>query len=381
VVSVVLTNLPAPQFTYGEMFGSLRGAETAAGMSPVEPGAIEPILPQIQPMPVTKPFLQSYGAISESGFFALFFCLALGTAALPSLLARSGVTSSVADQRRSTAWALLLVALFVITAPSIAAFAKLLMFRDMALAPTEGLPAWLSSLSHTQLVQASDINGDGTIGAGELLITRDGVALTLPTLAGVPYVLTALIATAGLAIALAAAASHLFTLGASLADDIYSTLDKRPLTLPRLMAAWAAIAAVALATAVFLFIAEVDALRTAITAFAFAAATFSPVLLLAIWWPRCTAWGALASLGTGFGVLFLAVTVGGLFGVAETVAGTAIVSLIAVALALGAGVGASLYGPAPTAFETSYYEEMRKPDGETIFDLAQARAAAPAEED
>src|SRR5665811_1978559 len=104
-----------------------------------------------------------------------------------------------------------------------------------------------------------------------------------------------------------------------------------------------------------LFIAEVDALRTAITAFAFAAATFSPVLLLAIWWPRCTAWGALASLGTGFGVLFLAVTVGGLFGVAETVAGTAIVSLIAVALALGAGVGASLYGPAPTAFETSYY--------------------------
>jgi len=381
VVSVVLTNLPAPQFTYGEMFGSLRGAETAAGMSPVEPGAIEPILPQIQPMPVTKPFLQSYGAISESGFFALFFCLALGTAALPSLLARSGVTSSVADQRRSTAWALLLVALFVITAPSIAAFAKLLMFRDMALAPTEGLPAWLSSLSHTQLVQASDINGDGTIGAGELLITRDGVALTLPTLAGVPYVLTALIATAGLAIALAAAASHLFTLGASLADDIYSTLDKRPLALPRLMAAWAAIAAVALATAVFLFIAEVDALRTAITAFAFAAATFSPVLLLAIWWPRCTAWGALASLGTGFGVLFLAVTVGGLFGVAETVAGTAIVSLIAVALALGAGVGASLYGPAPTAFETSYYEEMRKPDGETIFDLAQARAAAPAEED
>ena len=147
------------------------------------------------------------------------------------------------------------------------------------------------------------------------------------------------------------------------------------------MAAWAAIAAVALATAVFLFIAEVDALRTAITAFAFAAATFFPVLLLAIWWPRCTAWGALASLGTGFGVLFLAVTVGALFGVAETVAGTGIVSLIAVVLALGAGVGASLYGPAPTDFETSYYEEMRKPDGETIFDLAQARAAAPAEED
>ena len=378
VASVLLTNLPAPQFTYGEMLGSLQGAETAAGMSPVEPGATAQALPQAMPTQAAKPFLQSFGAVTESGFFTLFLCFALGTAALPSLLARSGVTCSVADQRRSTAWALALVALFVITAPSLAVFAKLLMFRDMALAPTDGLPAWLSTLSQWQLVQASDLNGDGTIEAGELLIKRDGVALAGPILAKLPYVLTALMATAGLGIALAAAGSHLFTLGVSLADDIYGTLDRRPIALPRLMAAWAAMAACALAAAVFLFIAEVDVLRTAVTAFAFAAATFFPVLLLALWWPRCTAWGALASLGTGFAVLFLAVTVGGMFGVAETAVGTTAASLVAAALALGAGVGASLYGPAPAAFETAYYEAMRRPDGETLFDQAQARAATAA---
>lgn len=382
VVSVLLTNLPAPQFTYSEMFGSLQGAETAAGMAPLKPGVLVPPLPATAPMQAVKPFMQSFGAINEPGFIVLFFAFALGTAALPSLLARSGVTSSVADQRRSTAWALALVALFVITAPSLAVFAKLLMFRDMALAPTAGVPAWLSTLEAWQLVQTSDLNGDGLIGPGELFIARDGVALALPVLAGLPYVLTVLMAAAGLAIALAAASSHLFTLAASLADDIYGVLDRTPIALPRLMAAWAAIAACALATAVFLFIAEVDVLRSAVTAFSFAAATFFPVLLLAIWWPRCTVWGALASLGTGFVVMVLAVTVGGMFGIAETAVGTGFAALVAALLAACAGVGASLYGPAPTAAEIAYYEEMRKPEGEAIFDLAQRRAtAAAAQED
>jgi cation/acetate symporter len=379
-VSVLLTNLPAPQFTYGEMFGSLQSAETVAGMSPVDPGEVA-ALPSPAPAPAVKPFLQSFGAITEGGFFALFFCFVLGTAALPSLLARSGVTCSVADQRRSTAWALLLVALFVITAPSLAAFAKLLMFRDMALIPTEGLPAWLSNLSVGRLAQASDLNADGTIGAGELLISRDGIALALPILAQLPYALTALMAAAGLAVALAASGSHLFTLGASLADDIYSPIEDKPFYLPRLMAAWAAIGACAFLAAIYLFIAEVDALRAAATAFAFAASTFFPVLLLAIWWPRCTTWGALAALGTGFGVLFLAVTVGGVFGIAETVVGTAMSCLVAVVLALGAGVGASLYGPAPDPRDIAYYEAMRRPDGETLFDQAQARTRAPEDED
>ncbi|ODS00420.1 hypothetical protein AUC69_00680 [Methyloceanibacter superfactus] len=374
VVSVLLTHLPAPQFTYGEMFGSLKGAETAAGMLPVTPGDLAPALTGPAPTAVTKPFLQAFGAINEAGFLALFFCFALGTAALPSLLVRSGVTCSVADQRRSTAWALALVALFVITAPSLAVFAKLLMFRDMALAPTAGLPAWLSELNGRQLVQASDLNGDGTLVASEILVLRDRVALTLPMLARLPFVLTATLASAGMAIALAAASSHLFTVSASLADDIYGVLDKRPIALPRLMAAWAAIGACALFTLVFLLIADVDILRMAVTAFAFAAATFFPVLLLALWWPRFTSWGALASLGTGFGILFLAVTVGGLFGIAETAVGTGIAGLIAAVLALGAGVGTSLYGPGPTASETAYYEEMRKPEGETMFDQAQARA-------
>ena len=374
-VAVVLTNLPVPQFTYGEMLESLSNAETTTGVTAIAPGMLAGF-PGQEPLAAVKPFLQTFGTISEAGFFTLFICFTIGTAALPTLLSRSGVTASVADQRRSTAWALLLVALFAMTAPALVVFAKVLMFGDVAIIPTQGLPAWISNLSQLQILRPSDLNAEGTIGVSDLLVARDGIVLALPSLAALPHILTPLIAAAGLAVALAAAGSHLFTVGASLADDIYRSIDPQPVVLPRLLVAWAAISLIALLMAVYLFIADVDALSYAVTAFAFAGATFFPVLLLAIWWPRCTVWGALASLATGFVVMFLGVTLDGLFGIAGSATGTAGASLVAATLALAAGVGASLYGPPPTKADNDFYEAMRRPDGETLYDQALARAAA-----
>ncbi len=196
-VSILLTNVPAPQLTYGETFSALHNAEITAGLTPVQPDELATALPGAAPLPTVKPFLQPFGILGPIDFVTLFLCLALGTAALPSLLSRSGVTSSVAEQRRSTAWGLLFVALFVMTAPAMAAFAKLIIFRDIALAPASALPAWLTELSETHLLQAGDANGDGAIGAAELLIGRDGIALALPAAAGLPYVLTVLMASVG----------------------------------------------------------------------------------------------------------------------------------------------------------------------------------------
>jgi cation/acetate symporter len=376
-VSVVLTNLPAPQLTYGEMFSSLHNAEITAGLLPVQPQGLATALPGVAPMPITKPFLEPFGALSEADFVTLLLCLTLGTGALPSLLARSGVTSSCAEQRRSAAWGLLFVAMFVMTAPAMAAFAKLIIFSDIALAPASALPAWLTELSGRQLIQAVDTNGDGAIGADELLIARDGIALALPGAAELPYVCTALMAAAGMAVALAAAGSHLFTLAASLAEDLYRVLDRRH-TLPRLIAAWAAIAAAALSAAVFLVIANLDPLQAALTAFAFAAATFFPVLLLAIWWGRCTGRGAFAAIGTGFAVMVLKVSMGSAFGVGHMGLTTPLASLIGALLALGAGTAVSLVWPQGSKAKESYREEMRDPGGEAIYDRAQQRVAAAA---
>ncbi len=324
-------------------------------------------------MPVTKPFLEPFGTLTMTDFAMLFLCLTLGTAALPSLLVRSGVTDSAADQRRSVAWAVLFVALFAMTAPAIAAFAKLLMFQDIAQAPVSALPAWLSELSGRHLLQAGDVNGDGAIGASELHIARDSIAIALPLAAKLPYVLTALMAASGMAVALAAAGAHLFTLAGSLAEDLYRVLDRRPTALPRLMAAWAAIGASALAAAMFLVIADLDPLRAALTGLAFAGSTFFSVLLLAIWWPRCTWQGALAAMAVGF-LAMVVEAIMGAFGHPSIAA--AMASLIGSGLGLIAGIAASYVRTRPSEAESVYCEEMRDPAGEAIYDRAQQRAAA-----
>ncbi|MGD9503000.1 MAG: cation acetate symporter [Methyloceanibacter sp.] len=377
VVSILLTNLPAPQLTYGELFENLQQAETETGAHPLSPDQAAPALPGPAPRPAVKPFLQPFGAQGPAAFLTLFLSLALGTAALPTLLARSGVTVTVAEQRRSSAWGVLFVAAFAMTVPAMAAFAKFAIFRDIAAAKASSLPAWLAALSEMQLVRAGDVNGDGAIGAVELLIGRDSIALALPSAAGLPYVLTALMATAALAIALAASASHLFTLAASLAEDLYRTFDRRQ-ALPRIVAAWAAIAATALAAAVFLAIADLDPLKAALTGLAFAASSFFPALLLAIWWPRCTKWGAMAAMATGFLVMAGDAVFGGALGVFGAQSSVPLASLIGAVLALIAGIAASYIRAAPSQAEADYRLAMRNPDGESIYDRAQARAAAAA---
>jgi cation/acetate symporter len=375
IVSVMLTNLPAPQLSYGETFAPLQKSEITTGLTPARPEQLATALPSAAPRANAKPFLQPFGAIAKPDFVTLFLCLALGTAALPSLLVRSGITSSVGEQRRSGAWAVLFVALFAGTAPALAAFVKLLMFQDIAQLPAAVPPNWLGHLGALKLVFAHDTNGDGAIEAAELLIARDGITLALPAAAGLPYIFTLLTAAAGMAVALAAAASHLFTLAGSVAEDLIRMVGREMTDLPRLVVAWVAIAAAALGTAVFLAIADIDLLQAAVTAFAFAAATFFPVLLLAIWWQRCTRLGAMLAMATGFAVMGAEIAFGGAFGSDQAGFTTVIAALIGAILALVVGVAASLLGGPPSAGEMSYFEEMRDPEGEALYDRAQRRAA------
>lgn len=373
VVSVLFTNLPAPQLTYGEMFESLKRAEIVAGVSPTAPGELAAALPASQPKASVKPFLQAFGAISQSDFLTLFLALTLGTAALPSLLARSGVTSSVADQRRSIAWSALFVALFAISAPALAAFVKHLMFQDIAQSPASGLPAWFNDLSAHRMVFSQDANADGTIEASELFIARDGVTLALPMAAQLPFVCTVLMAAAGMAIALAAAASHLFTIASSLADDVIRAIDPRNEILPRVVVAWVAIAAVALSASVFLALADIDVVQAAVTAFAFAAATFFPALLLTVWWKRCTWIGAMLALGFGFAAMAGALAFGDALVAGQFTSAAA--ALIAAAIALIAGMVGSFVGPRPSPAQLAYFEELGDPGGDALYDRALRRAA------
>jgi cation/acetate symporter len=373
IVAVLVTNLPAPQLTYGETFPALQNLESILGLGPAQPMPFGEALPAAQPSPSAKPFLQAFGLIGRVDTVALFLCLVLGTASLPSLLTRSGVTPTTSDQRRSGGWAVLFVSLFAMTAPALAAFAKILMLQDLA-QPGSSPPGWLTQLNATGLGFVRDANGDGTISGTELFVARDAIALVLPMAANLPFVCTLLMAAGGMAVSIAAASNHLFTIGGSIAEDIIRIVDRSG-GLPRLTIAWVAIGAVGIAACVFLMFADIDLLRAAIAAFAFAGATFFPVLVLAIWWRRCTKLGAIVAMGTGFAVMVLDALLGGLSGSGPLQA--PIAALIGASLSAAAGISATLFDPGLQSAEESYFEDLRDPAGEAIYDRAQQRIMAP----
>jgi cation/acetate symporter len=80
IVAVLLTNLPAPQLTYGEMFEPLQRSETIAGVAPAAPGELEAALPAEQPRPSVT-ISASLRRHQPDSFLTLFLCLTLGCGA------------------------------------------------------------------------------------------------------------------------------------------------------------------------------------------------------------------------------------------------------------------------------------------------------------
>lgn len=379
VVSVLLTNLPAPQLTYGEILTPLQRSEVTAGLAPAPPEQQpDAVLPAEAPRASTKPFAQAFGAMSATDFVVLFFCLTVGIAALPSLLARSGVTASLADQRRSVAWGALFVALFAASAPALAAFVKFMLFQDLAQNHSGTMPAWLGQLGGYRFFAFRDANGNGSVDASEIALARDGIALALPIAARLPFVCTVLMATAGLGLALAAAASHLFTLASSLADDVIRAADPRNAMLPRVMMVWVTLAATALSASVFLAFANIDAIQALVAAPALAGAVLFPALVLAIWWKGCTIWGAIAAMLLGFLTFTIVLIFGGSLPFGHDHLTTAFAALIGAPIGLMSGVAASLIGPKPSAAEIAYFDEVRDSRGDALYDRARKRVTAAA---
>jgi cation/acetate symporter len=146
------------------------------------------------------------------------------------------------------------------------------------------------------------------------------------------------------------------------------------------MVVWVAIAATSISAAVFLAFGDLDVMQAAATAFAFAAATFFPVLALAIWWRRATWLGAACALGLGFGTMCVDLALGGSFYSGNTHLTTAIAALIGATLGLAGGLIGSQFGPRPSAQEEAYVEELREPGGDALYERAQRRASVAKEE-
>ena len=242
---------------------------------------------------------------SRRNFMALVFCLMVGTAGLPHLLARYYTTPSVREARESVAWSLFFICLLYFTAPALAVMVKYEVFNHLVGTRFDELPAWIGQWARVDpsLLSVSDVNGDGVLQLGEMRISGDIITLITPELAHLPYVVSGMVAAGGLAAALSTADGLLLTISAALSHDIYfRVVNPQASTTRRVMLSKALLLATALAAAAVATQKPADILFLVSAAFSFAGAAFFPVLVLGIFWRRANAAGALAGILVGVGV-------------------------------------------------------------------------------
>jgi cation/acetate symporter len=236
---------------------------------------------------------------------ALVFCLILGTAGLPHILARSFTTRTPRQAQLSVAWAMLFIVLVYITASALAVLLKASVLTELVGAHLDALPDWADKLKLRKLglLSLHDWNGDGRVQWGDIRLGNDLLMLAAPDIAHVSPVFTGLIAAGALAAALSTADGLLLTISNSLAHDVYpSSQQGRSNPLRRVMLSKVLLMVVALLAALVATYRPVDILFWVACAFSLAASTFFPVMLLGLHWKRMSRAGALLSMLSGMGM-------------------------------------------------------------------------------
>ncbi len=239
-------------------------------------------------------------AHSRLNFLALVFCLTIGTASLPHLLMRYYSIASVSQARRSVFWTLFFVVLVFLLAPAYAVFVKLEVLQHLIGAPIDSLPAWVSAWTRIGLVSFDDINHDRLVQWAELLISPDVIVLATPEIAGLPYVISGMVAAGGLAAALSTSEGMLLSITSAFSHDIYFKMLR-----PDASSSWRLIVSKTVMVAVAILAAAIAVQRPATLvdmvawAFSLSGAALFPALVLAIFWPRANRQGAIAGIVVG----------------------------------------------------------------------------------
>jgi cation/acetate symporter len=322
----------------------------------------------------TQPFQgtdQQSSDIKRNNFIALMFCLMLGTAALPHLLMRSCTTSSVQETRTSVFWALFFVMLLYTLLPAMAVLVKFEIYTNLVGIDYAHLPSWVTYWANIDkskpMISIIDINMDGLIQLAEITIDGDMIALASPEIAGLPYVISALIAAGALAAALSTADGLLLVISSALAHDTYFKMvdpaasSQRQVTISKLL-----LLVVALLATYAASFRPGDILSLVSAAFSLAASTLFPALVLGVFWKRANQQGAVAGMLTGFSVclIYLVQTSPGLggdithqwFHIAPVSAG-----IFGVPAAFLAIVIVSLMTDPPGSEEIAMLENLRSP--------------------
>lgn len=237
---------------------------------------------------------------SRTNFIALVFCLMIGTAALPHMLMRYYTTPSVREARSSVFWSLLFIMALYLTAPAYAVFAKFEIYSRLVGVGISELPGWVTAWGKLGLVSIEDINGDGLLQLAELALNPDVIVLAIPEIAGLPYVISGLVAAGALAAALSTADGLLLTITGALSHDVYyKVLRPNASTHWRLVVSKTLLLVVAVLAAAVASQKPATILAMVAWAFSLAGAAFFPALVLGIFWKRANRAGAVAGMLIG----------------------------------------------------------------------------------
>ncbi|MHB9158745.1 MAG: sodium:solute symporter family protein, partial [Thiobacillus sp.] len=248
---------------------------------------------------------QEASNIKRRNFIALVLCLMVGTASLPHILMRYYTTPSVREARKSVFWSLLFIFLLYFTAPALAVLVKFEVYNNLVGLPFTSLPAWVANWQAVDatLMKIVDINLDGIVQLAEITIGGDLIVLATPEIAGLPYVISGMVAAGGLAAALSTADGLLLTIANALSHDVYyKMIDPKASTIRRLAISRSLLLVVAVFAAYTASLKPGDILFLVGAAFSLAASAFFPALVLGVFWKRANYLGAVVGMLAGLGV-------------------------------------------------------------------------------
>jgi cation/acetate symporter len=247
-------------------------------------------------------------AMQSWKFVTLVLVLMAGTASLPHILMRYFTTPSVKDARRSVAWSLFFIFLLYFTAPTLATLTKLQILDPNLATGIIGKPFaevaaidWIQKWGNVGFLAIADSNMDGILQINEFAMRGDIVVLATPEIAGLPYVISGLVAAGGMAAAMSTADGLLLAIANALSHDLYyKILDPKADTRTRLIVARILLVGIGALGAFIASLNLTNILGAVAWAFSFACSGLFFPLVLGVWWKRANRAGAIAGMGLGF---------------------------------------------------------------------------------
>jgi cation/acetate symporter len=307
ILSTKKYGIPIPELTYGQAIADITAREAQF------------LKDGLATVANLKPHIQPWTTYTPLNYFGIILCMMVGTASLPHILMRYFTTPSVREARQSVAWSLFFIFLLYFSAPAYAAFSKLEVYTNIIGRNIADIRPWMFTWGELGLIQVCGKNAaslqavvdackavagnTGVIRLQDFVINTDVIVLSTPEIAGLPYVISGLVAAGGLAAALSTADGLLLAIANALSHDVYyKMIDPSAPTARRLVVARVLLLVVAVAAAATASTRPADILAMVGWAFSLAMAGNFPALVMGIWWKRATTAGAVAGIIAGFGL-------------------------------------------------------------------------------